>query len=100
MKKTEIPLDCVPPPLATTDEIKEATTKTNEDFIKISLVVRDEEIEAENNIADQKTNKKKTTKKKKLKTVNPTPGIFVNDTFDANEDLNTNIKKIRTIPTC
>ena len=96
MKKTEIPPDCVPPPLATTDEIKEATTKTNEDFIKISLVVRDEEIEAENNIADQTTT---TTTKKKLKTVNPTPGIFVNDTFDANEDLNTNIKKIWTIPT-
>ena len=65
MKKTEIPPDCVPPPLATTDEIKEATTKTNEDFIKVSLVVRDEEIEAENNIADQKTNKQ--TKKKKIK---------------------------------
>ena len=53
----------MPPPLATTDEIKEATTKTNEDFIKISLVVRDEEIEAENNIADQKTNKQKKKKK-------------------------------------
>ena len=67
VKKTEIPPDCVPPPLATTDEIKEATTKTNEDFIKISLVVRDEEIEAENNIADQKTNKQTKTKKKKKK---------------------------------
>ena len=59
----------------------------NEDFIKISLVVRDEEIKAENDIADQKT-------KKIIKDiVNPIAGLFVNDTFDANKDLNTNIQK-------
>ena len=54
VEKTEIRLDYVPPPLATTDKIKEPTTKKNEDFIKISLVVRDEKIKAENDIADQK----------------------------------------------
>ena len=57
-EQTEILPVYVPPPLATTDEIKEATTKKNEDFIKICLVVRDEEIKAENDIADQKTKKK------------------------------------------
>ena len=56
-EKTEIPPDYGPLPLATTGEIKEATTKKKEDFIKISLVVRDEEIKVENDIADQKTKK-------------------------------------------
>ena len=46
-EKTEIRPDYVPPPLATTNEIKEATTKKNKDFIKMSLVVRDEEIKQE-----------------------------------------------------
>ena len=57
-QKTEIPPDYVPLPLATADEIKEATTKKNEDFTEISLVVRDKEIKSENDIADQKTKKK------------------------------------------
>ena len=91
-EKIEIPPDYVPPPLATTDEIKEATTKKNKDFIKISLVVGNQEIKAENDIADQKT--KKIIKDR----VNPTPGLFANDTFDANKELNTNVQKIQAIP--
>ena len=58
-EKTEISLDYVPPPAATTDEIEEAATKKNENFIKISLVVRNEEIKAEKQTKkrhkDQKT---------------------------------------------
>ena len=91
-EKTEIRPVYVPLPLATTDEIKEATTKKKEDFIKISLVVRDE-IKAENDIADQKTTTKQNKTKKIKDIVNPTSGLFVNDTFDANKDLNTNIQK-------
>ena len=75
-KPPEIKPDYIPPPLLMTIEIKENTTKKNEDFIKISLVVKDEKIKAESDIADQKT-------KKLIKDiVNPTPGILTNDTFD------------------
>ena len=38
-KAPELKPDYIPPPLLTTDNIEESTTKKNEDFIKTSLTV-------------------------------------------------------------
>ena len=55
---------------------KKKKKKKYGDFIKISLVLKDEKVKAENDIADQKT-------KKLIKDiVDPTPGLLTNDTFD------------------
>ena len=83
--KPEIHPDYTPEPLLTTNEIlnKTTTTATNEDFIKTSLVIRDEEIKAENDIANEKT-------KKIIKDiVNPAPGLFIDNEFIPQQDINT-----------
>ena len=80
-EKPEIPPDYIPPPLLIADEILNETTKRNEEFIKTSLAIRDEEIKAENEIADQKM-------KKLIKDIiDPTPGVFVNDIINF-QDIN------------
>ena len=51
------------------------------------MEIRDEEIKAENEIADNKT-------KKIIKDiVNPAPGLFINDTFNSQEDISINKPK-------
>ena len=80
-EKPEISPDYIPPPLLIADEILNETTKRNEEFVKTSLAIRDEEIKAENEIADQKM-------KKLIKDIiDPTPGIFVNDNINF-QDIN------------
>ena len=76
ISKPEIKPDFEPKPLLTTDQIFNETTKQNEEFIKTFLEIRDEEIEAENEIAHNKT-------KKIIKDiVNPAPGLLINNTFN------------------
>ena len=90
-KAPEIKPDYTPPPLLTTDKIFKNTTKKNEDFIQTSLTIRDDEIKAEKEIADQKT-------KNLIKQIlNPTPGYFVDDEFNL-KDSNVNDKKITDNP--
>ena len=86
-KKPEIKPDFEPKPLLTTDQIFNETTKKNEEFIKTFLEIRDEEMKAENEIADEKA-------KKIIKDiVNPVPGLFINDTFNLQEDVSVNKPK-------
>ena len=86
-KKLEIKPAFEPKPLSTTDQIFNETIKKNEEFIKTSLEIRDEEMKAENEIADEKA-------KKIIKDiVNPVPGLFINDTFNLQEDVSVNKPK-------
>ena len=86
-KKLEIKPAFEPKPLLTTDQIFNETIKKNEEFIKTSLEIRDEEMKAENEIADEKA-------KKIIKDiVNPVPGLFINDTFNLQEDVSVNKPK-------
>ena len=52
-KPPEIKPDFAPPPHLTTEEIFDETSKKHEGFIKTSLALRDEELKAENDIAQQ-----------------------------------------------
>ena len=86
-KKLEIKPAFEPKPLLTADQIFNETIKKNEEFIKTSLEIRDEEMKAENEIADEKA-------KKIIKDiVNPVPGLFINDTFNLQEDVSVNKPK-------
>ena len=86
-KKPKIKPDFEPKLLLTTDQIFNETTKKNEEFIKTSLEIRDEEMKAENEIADEKA-------KKIIKDiVTPAPGLFINDTFNHQEDISVNKSK-------
>ena len=85
--KPKIKPDFEPKPLLTTDQIFNETTKKNEEFIKTSLEIRDEEIKAKNEIADNET-------KKIIKAiVNPAPELYINDTFNPQEDISINKPK-------
>ena len=57
VEKPDILPDFSPEPLLTTEEIEQQTTKKNEEFIKLSLALSEEEPKAENEIADQKSKK-------------------------------------------
>ena len=66
---------------------KKKKKKKNEEFIKRSLALRDEELKAENNIAQQKT-------KKIIKDIiDPAPGLLINDTFNQQKDTNIDTQK-------
>ena len=67
--------------------------KKNEEFIKRSLALRDEELKAENDIAQQKT-------KKIIKDIiNPAPSLLINDTFNQQEEANIDTQKKQIIHT-
>ena len=86
-KKLEIKPAFEPKPLLTADQIFNETIKKNEEFIKTSLEIRDEEMKAENEIADEKA-------KKIIKDiVNSVSGLFINDTFNLQEDVSVNKPK-------
>ena len=64
-----------------------------EEFIKTSLALRDEELKAENDIAQQKT-------KKIIKVIiDPAPGLLINDTFNLQKDTNIDTQKIQVTHT-
>ena len=64
-----------------------------EEFIKTSLALRDEELKAENDIAQQKT-------KKIIKVIiDPAPGLLINDIFNLQKDTNIDTQKIQVTHT-
>ena len=69
----------VPPPLLTEKEIEIERNKAKEEFIKTSLLMNKDELDAANVSADQKN-------KKVIKDIiDPTPGLFINDQLKPNE---------------
>ena len=80
------PPPCVPPPLLTKKEIEIERNKANKEFIKTSLLMNKDELDAANVSADQKN-------KKVIKDIiDPTPGPFIDDQLKPNEQ---NLNKIQ-----
>ena len=74
-----MPPPYVPPPLLTEKEIEIERNKENKEFIKTSLLMSKDELDAANESADQKN-------KKIIKgTIDPTPGLFIDDQLKPNE---------------
>ena len=69
----------VPPPLLTKKEIETERNKENKDFIKAPLQMNKNELDAANESADQKN-------KKVIRDImDPTPGLFIDDKLNHNE---------------
>ena len=73
------PLPYVPPPLLTKREIETERNKANNDFIKTSLQMSKDELDAGNESADQKN------EKIIRDIIDPTPGLFIDDKLNPNE---------------
>ena len=76
----------VPPPLLTRKEIETERNTANDNFIKTSLQMSKDELDAANESADQKN--KKTIRD----IIDPTPGLFIDDKLNPNEQ---NLKNTR-----
>ena len=75
-ERPEMPKPFVSPFLLTTEEIKEQTKQEGEDFIQTSLTLREEELRAADETADEKN-------KDIIKSiVYPTPGLLVDNKID------------------
>ena len=73
------PPPIVPPPLLTKKEIETERNKENKDFIKAPLQMNKNELDAANESADQKN-------KKVIRDImDPTPGLFIDDKLNHNE---------------
>ena len=71
------PSPYVPHPLLTTEEIEIERNKANEDFIKASMQMSKDELDAANESAD---------KKKIIRDIiDPTPGLFDDDKLNPNK---------------
>ena len=80
-ERPEMPEPFVPPFLFTTEEIKEQTKQEGKDFIKTLLTLRDKELRATDEIANEEN-------KGIIKSiVDPTPGLLVDDEIDF-QDIN------------
>ena len=81
LKKTPptLPPPYVPAPLLTKKEIETERDKANDDFIKIFLQMSKDELDALNESADQKN------KKIRRDIIDPTPGLFIDDKLNPNE---------------
>ena len=70
-----------PPPLLTTNEIKAARERINAEFLKKSLLLNKDQLDASNEAADQKN-------KKIIKDIiDPTPGLFIDNKLNANDQI-------------
>ena len=74
-----LPPAYVPPSLLTEKEIQIERNKANEELIKTSLLISKDELDAANESADQRT-------KHIIKDIiDPTPGLFIDDKLNPNE---------------
>ena len=70
-----------PPPLLTTNEIKAERERINAEFLKKSLLLNKDQLDASNEAADQKN-------KKIIKDIiDPTPGLFIDNKLNANDQI-------------
>ena len=74
-----LPPPYVPAPLLTKKEIETERDKANDDFIKIFLQMSKDELDALNESANQKN------KKIRRDIIDPTPGLFIDDKLNPNE---------------
>ena len=65
----------------TTNEIRRKRERTNAEFLKESLLLNKDQLDASNKAADQKN-------KKIIKDIiDPTPGLFIDDKLNANDQI-------------
>ena len=78
-KKTlpTLPPPYVPPPLSIKKEIETGKNKENHDFVKTSLQLNKDQLDAANEFADQKN------KKKIRDIIHPKPGLFIDDKIES-----------------